>query len=125
MFYMLQRLTHITTFLPSDTLHDYFKKILFTSMKIFFGALTPQVKQDVCVNENLDYKNGKLQSGTRMIGTPIGMEKPDTCLWQLAFTDERTLAAHGSALFAKEAKFEGSQQVHCILITQLNLPKAV
>lgn len=136
---MLQRLTYITTFLPYDTLHDYFRKTLFTSMKLFFRAATPEVKQDACINENLDYKNEKLQSGDRMIGTPISMEKLDTCLQQLTFTNERTkipepnklvFTGHGSAFFAKEAKawqsqkFEGSQ-VHCILITQLNLLQAV
>lgn len=42
-------------------------------------------KQNVCVNENVDDKNGKLQLGTRVIGMPFSLEKLDTCLQQLAF----------------------------------------
>jgi len=64
-------------------------------------------------------KDGKLQLGTRMIGTPLSMEKLDTCLQQLAFADDRTkipeplaLADGSSALpFCKRSQGPGVSEV--------------
>lgn len=107
--------------------------MFFTTLKLFFGAVTSG-KQDVCKNENLDDKNGKLQLYSKITRTPLSTEKLDTCLQQLAFAEREKIPAPrmfpladcGLALFAKEAKawesqkFEGSQKMHHILITQLN-----
>lgn len=139
-FYTLQILTHTTTFLPPKWyITELFRENVFHNPEALLWSCDLSGEQNVCKNENLDDKNGKLQLYSKITRTPLSIEKLDTCLQQLAFAEREKIPAPrmfpladcGLALFAKEAKawesqkFEGSQKMHHILITQLNWPQDV
>lgn len=118
---MLQRLTPITIFLPPNWyMTRSFQGNVFHKPEALLWSCDPSGAQNVCINENLDDKNGKRQLGTRMIGMPLSMEKLDTCLQQFAVADDRAkipelnmlaLADCGSALpFCKRSQDLGMSE---------------
>lgn len=90
---MLQKLTYIIYFyLQTDILHGFQENIFHKPEALLWSCDTSN-KQNICVNENLDDKNGKPQLSLRVTGMLFSLEKLDICLQLLVFAiiEQRSL----------------------------------
>lgn len=90
-FYVVQILTHTTTFLPPKWhITGLFQENVFHKPEALLRSCDLPGERNVCKNENLDDEKGNLKLHTRMTGTPPSTEKLDTCLQQLHIKDPWT-----------------------------------